>query len=240
MSNNLNNSLKIKKIKYWVFDLDNTLYPASSNLFDKIDIRMKKFIINKLKVDPDEAYIIQKKYYMKYGTTLAGLMKNHNIQPKEFLDYVHNIDISALNFDIKLKNILKLLPGTIYIYTNGSKKHAINVMKRLKINSFINKIFDIENANYIPKPSMESLNLFTKKFDIRAEEAIFFEDIPKNLINPKKMGFQTVLIKSNNHPDKNTKIHQEEKIHYDHIDYITYDIATSLEQIYLDISKEIT
>ena len=99
-------NLNLKIIKHWVFDLDNTLYPASSNLFSKIDIRMKKFIINKLNVSPDDAYTIQKKYYFKYGTTLAGLMKNHNIKPEEFLDYVHNIDVSSLKKDLKLQKIL--------------------------------------------------------------------------------------------------------------------------------------
>ena len=237
MNKVLYNKLNLKKIKHWVFDLDNTLYPASSNLFSKIDIRMKKFIISKLNVNSDEAYAIQKKYYFKYGTTLAGLMKNHNIQPKEFLDYVHNIDVSSLKPNPKLKKILKSLPGNFYIYTNGSKKHAINVMKRIGINNFITKIFDIEDAEYIPKPSMKSLKYFTKNFNISAKEAIFFEDIPKNLINAKKAGFTTVLIKDNNHPDSNTDILKKENIQYDYVDHISYNITELLEQIYLDISN---
>ena len=230
-------NLNLKIIKHWVFDLDNTLYPASSNLFSKIDIRMKKFIINKLNVSADDAYAIQKKYYFKYGTTLAGLMKNHNIKPEEFLDYVHNIDVSSLKKDLKLQKILKFLPGNKYIYTNGSKSHAINVMKRLGINNYITKIFDIENANYIPKPSMKPLKYFIKKYKILAKEAIFFEDIPKNLINPKKVGFQTVLIKNNSHPDNNTDILDEEKLQHDFVDHISFDITASLEQIYLDINN---
>ncbi len=239
MNKILHTNLSLKKIKHWVFDLDNTLYPASSNLFSKIDIRMKDFIINKLNVEPQEAYNIQKQYYFKYGTTLAGLMKNHNIQPKEFLDYVHNIDVSSLKKDIKLKKYLKLLPGNNYIYTNGSKNHALNVMRRLDINDNFTKIFDIENANYIPKPSIIPLNLFMKKFNIKAEEAIFFEDIPQNLVNPKKVGFQTVLIKNNSHPDNNTDILKKEIKQHNYVDHITYDISSLLEQIYLDISNEI-
>ncbi|MFP6778894.1 MAG: pyrimidine 5'-nucleotidase, partial [Alphaproteobacteria bacterium] len=225
MSKIIYSNLNLKIIKHWVFDLDNTLYPASSNLFSKIDIRMKKFIINKLNVKEDEAYALQKRYYFKYGTTLAGLMKNHNIEPKEFLDYVHDIDVGSLKKDVKLKNILSLLPGNIYIYTNGSKSHAINVMLRLGINNVITRIFDIENANYIPKPSITALKSFMKKFNINAEEAIFFEDIPKNLINPKKVGFQTVLIKSNSHPDNNTNILKKEEIHHDFVDYTSYNIT---------------
>ena len=237
MSKIIYSNLNLKIIKHWVFDLDNTLYPASSNLFSKIDIRMKKFIISKLNVSPDDAYAIQKKYYFKYGTTLAGLMKNHNIKPEEFLDYVHNIDVSSLKKDLKLQKILKSLPGNKYIYTNGSKSHAINVMKRLGINNYITKIFDIENANYIPKPSMKPLKYFIKKYNILAKEAIFFEDIPKNLINPKKAGFQTVLIKSNSHPDNNTDILDKEKLQHDFVDHISFDITASLEKIYLDINN---
>jgi len=232
----LYNNLNLKIIKHWVFDLDNTLYPASSNLFSKIDVRMKKFIENKLDISPEEAYAIQKKYYFKYGTTLAGLMKNHNISPKEFLDYVHKIDVSSLQENVKLQQILKSLPDNKYIYTNGSEEHAINVMKRIGVNNYITNIFDIKNANYIPKPSIISLKSFMKKFHIKAEEAIFFEDIPKNLINPKNVGFQTVLIKSSSHPDSNTALLETEKIHYDYIDHVTYDITASLEQIYLDMS----
>ena len=232
----LENNLDLTKIKHWVFDLDNTLYPASSNLFNKIDVRMKKFIIKKLKIEPDEAYKIQKKYYIEYGTTLSGLMKNHNVMPKEFLDYVHKIDTSSLKVDIRLKKALKKLPGELYIYTNASKSHAINVMKRLEINKYINKIFDIENANYTPKPSKESLDIFIKKYNINPKEAVFFEDISKNLINAKKIGFQTVLIKNASHPDKNIQVIKEENINNKFIDHISYDLPATLGEIYLDIN----
>ena len=237
MSKIIYSNLNLKIIKHWVFDLDNTLYPASSNLFSKIDIRMKKFIISKLNVSPDDAYAIQKKYYFKYGTTLAGLMKNHNIDPEEFLGYVHKIDVSSLEKNVKMQKILKSLLGHKYIYTNGSQNHAIKVMKRIGINNYITNIFDIKNANYIPKPSIISLKSFMKKFDIKGEEAIFFEDIPKNLINPKITGFQTVLIKSSSHPDSNTDLLEAEKKHFKHIDHVTYNITESLEQIYLDMSN---
>ena len=112
-------------------------------------------------------------------------------------------------------------------------------MRRLDINDNFTKIFDIENANYIPKPSIIPLNLFMKKFNIKAEEAIFFEDIPQNLVNPKKVGFQTVLIKNNSHPDNNTDILNKEIKQHNYVDHITYDISSLLEQIYLDISNEI-
>ena len=232
----LESNLDLKKIKHWVFDLDNTLYPASSNLFSKIDIRMKEFIIHKLNVGAETAYKIQKSYYIEYGTTLSGLMINNNIIPEEFLEYVHNIDTSSLNVDLKLKKVLKLLPGKIYIYTNGSKQHAINVMKRLEIEKYIDKIFDIKSASYIPKPSQESLDIFIKTYNINPKEAVFFEDISKNLINAKKIGFKTILIKSNFHPDKNIKFINNENSNNEYIDHISYDLSSTLEEICLDIN----
>ena len=119
--------LAVKNIKHWVFDLDNTLYPASSNLFSKIDVRMKKFIIRKLNVDSDQAYSIQKKYYFKYGTTLAGLMKNHDIPPREFLDYVHDIDVSSLKENVELKKILIKLFSKLHYRKNGD--YIVNIFR---------------------------------------------------------------------------------------------------------------
>ncbi len=226
-----------KIIKYWVFDLDNTLYPASSNLFLKIDSKMKKFIIKKLNVNENEAYKIQKKYYLKYGTTLFGLMKNHNIIPEEYLKYVHDIDISSIKNNTELNNQLKSLPGKKYIYTNGSKSHAINIIKQLGLDNKLFEIFDIKTAKYIPKPSKISLKYFVEKYKIKPTEAIFFEDISINLIEPKKAKFKTVLIKNNFHPDKNTDLIKKEKNNYKYIDYITQDLTRFLNQINLDISK---
>jgi len=228
----------MKKIKYWIFDLDNTLYPAASNLFNKIDKRMKQFIMNKLKISEINAYKIQKKYYMQYGTTLFGLMKNHKINPEDFLNYVHDINYSSLKKDPELNNALNKLPGSLYIYTNGSKTHAINVLKNLGIDLFLFKIFDIKDANYIPKPSETSLKIFIKKLKINPLESIFFEDISINLINPKKLGFKTVLIKSDSHPDSNNKImkiKKEENLKY--IDFTSYHLTKFLNQINLDINE---
>jgi len=228
----------MKKIKYWVFDLDNTLYPAASNLFYKIDKRMKQFIMNKLKTSETNAYKIQKRYYMQYGTTLFGLMKNHKINPKDFLDYVHDIDYSSLKKDISLNSELKKLPGSLYIYTNGTKAHAINVLKNLGIDFFLFKIFDIKDANYIPKPSENSLKIFIKKLKINPSESIFFEDIAINLKNPKKIGFKTVLIKSDSHPDINDKtIRRKKEKNIEYIDFTSYHLTKFLNQINLDINQ---
>ena len=140
------------------------------------------------------------------------------------------------------KFIIFSIPAPILTPIKSCGAIPINDPKK-KFLTFISnktgKIFDIENANYIPKPSIIPLNLFMKKFNIKAEEAIFFEDIPQNLVNPKKVGFQTVLIKNNSHPDNNTDILKKEIKQHNYVDHITYDISSLLEQIYLDISNEI-
>ena len=103
------NPVNLKDIRYWIFDLDNTLYPSESNLFSKIDERMKKFIMKNLSLDHEQAYRLQKKYYLDYGTTLNGLMLNHSINPINFLEYVHNINIDNIEPNFKLNNALKKL-----------------------------------------------------------------------------------------------------------------------------------
>ena len=226
-------SYNLNNIEYWVFDLDNTLYPAASNLFHKIDKNMKKFIVEKLNVSEVSAFKIQKKYYKKYGTTLFGLMKHHQIDPKEFLKYVHNIDASSLIENSELKKELNKLPGELYIYTNGSKAHAINVLNNLSIDYSLFKIFDIKDANYIPKPSNKSLKTFISKYKINPTKSVFFEDIEINLKNPKIMGFKTILIKSYNHPDDNDKI-KENNLKY--VDFTSYDLTKLLNKINLDIN----
>tara|TARA_Y100001936_G_C16028223_1_gene643873 strand:- start:2 stop:691 length:690 start_codon:yes stop_codon:yes gene_type:complete len=225
---NLNN------IDYWVFDLDNTLYPAASNLFNKIDKKMKKFISETLDVSEINAHKIQKKYYKKYGTTLFGLMKHHKVDPDKFLKYVHNIDASSLTENSKLENELKKLPGKLYIYTNGSKAHAINVLKNLNIDYSLFNIFDIKDANYIPKPSNKSLDKFITKYEINPNRSVFFEDIEINLKNPKIVGFKTVLIKSTNHPDEKNK---RKAINMKYIDYTTYDLTKLLNNINIYINN---
>src|ERR1700739_3517377 len=85
-----------KHVETWVFDLDNTLYPHHLNLWQQVDVRIRDYIVGLLKVTHDEAFRMQKDYYKRYGTTLRGLMKEHGLEPDEFLDIVHQIDYSPL------------------------------------------------------------------------------------------------------------------------------------------------
>ena len=189
--------MNLSDIKNWVFDLDNTLYSPEEDIFSQIDKRMTEFIISKFNVNEEEAFNIQKKYFLEYGTTLSGLMKRENIDPDEFLEFVHDINLEILKPNIELSKIIKNLPGDKFIFTNGSKKHAENVLKQLEMNGIFDDIFDIKESNFIPKPNINAYLNFIDKTKIEPDISIMFEDIGRNLEAAKKLGMKTVLIKRN-------------------------------------------
>ena len=141
-------------IRHWIFDLDNTLYSATTNVFGKIDKKMCEFIMENLKVPQDEALKIKNEYFHSHGTTLNGLMKKHKIDAHHFLEFVHDIDYDFLKEDRELNAQIKKLPGEKIIFTNGSKKHAKRVIERLGIENNFEKIFDIVDCDFIPNPKL--------------------------------------------------------------------------------------
>ena len=185
-----------------LIDLDNTVYPENSNIFSLIDIRMKSFISKNLNVSLEKSYEIQKKYFIEHGTTLKGLMLHHNINPKPFLSYVHDIDLSSIQNNPKLITVLKKYKGKKIIFTNGSQDHAIKVLQRIGIKQYINGIFDIIDAEYIPKPEIVTYKKVLKKFNLIPEKTIMIDDLPINLKTAKKLGINTVLI-NQKHDTKN-------------------------------------
>ena len=186
-----------------LIDLDNTVYPEDSNIFSLIDIRMKSFISKNLNVSLEKSYEIQKKYFMENGTTLKGLMLHHNIKPEPFLNYVHDIDLSSIQNNPKLIAVLKEYKGKKIIFTNGSQDHAIKVLQRVGIKQYINDIFDIIDAKYIPKPEIVTYKKVLKKFNLIPEKTIMIDDLPSNLKTAKELGINTVLI-NQKHDNKNT------------------------------------
>ena len=188
---------ELKKIKYWLFDLDNTLYSGDTKVFDQVDKKMSSFICEKLQVSLEEAKKIQKNYFHEYNTTLNGMIKNHNIDANEFLEFVHNVDLNFLKKDLELQNQLTRLVGKKYIFTNGSKAHADNVTKRIGIEKLFDGVFDIVNSGFIPKPSIEPYKKIIQKYDIDPEYCIFIEDIARNLKPAYELGMKTVWIKNN-------------------------------------------
>ncbi len=183
-------------IKFWIFDLDNTLYSGKTKVFEQVDKKMSKYISEKLKVSLEEAKKIQKNYFFEYNTTLNGMIKNHKIDANEFLEFVHDIDIDFLKKDVKLGEELKKLDGKKIIFTNGSKKHAINVTQKIGIEHHFDDVFDIVDAEFIPKPAKEPYNKLVKKHKIDPNLCVFVEDIARNLKPAYEMGMKTVWIEN--------------------------------------------
>ena len=188
---------ELKNIKFWLFDLDNTLYSGATKVFDQVDRKMTVYISNKLGISKEEAKKIQKNYFMEYNTTLNGLIKNHKIDADEFLEFVHDIDLNFLKKDKQLDREIEKIKGKKIIFTNGSKKHANNVTKRLGIERHFDDIFDIESANFIPKPSIETYKKIIEKYKIEPQYSIFIEDIARNLKPAYELGMKTVWIINN-------------------------------------------
>ena len=186
-------SLK-KKIDTWVFDLDNTLYSAESGIFQQVHELMGKFVSNKLKIDLDSAKKLQSKYFIKHGTTLKGLMDNHGVEPDEFLDYVHKLDYSIIHPNNDLNKEISKLQGRKIIYTNANRQHVNEILLRLDLTNMFDEIFDIKMANYIPKPEINAYKDFIKRFNINPKTTIMFDDIAKNLVPAKTVGFTSVWI----------------------------------------------
>jgi putative hydrolase of the HAD superfamily len=215
----------------WVFDLDNTLYPRSTNIFRQVDERIRLYVRRLLDVDEAEAEKIQKTFYKTHGTTLRGLMLNHNVDPDEFLEFVHNIDHSAVKPDPALGDAIKRLPGKKYIFTNGSRWHAEKVAERLGFTDHFEDIFDIVAANLVPKPERETYERFVKRFGVEPERAAMFEDLTRNLVVPKSVGMTTVLVVP---PGTREVFHGEweyEGRDDDHVDFVTDDLARFVEDI---------
>ena len=188
--------ISLKSIKYWIFDLDNTLYSGKTRVFEQVDKKMSKYISEKLNITVEEARKIQKNYFHEYNTTLNGMIKNHKIDANEFLEFVHDIDIDFLKKDEKLAEEMKKLEGKKIIFTNGSKKHAINVTRRIGIEQYFDGIFDIVDSDFIPKPSMEPYKKLVEKHKIDPKLSVLVEDIARNLKPAYEMGMKTVWIEN--------------------------------------------
>ena len=187
----------LKNIKFWLFDLDNTLYDGATKVFDQVDKKMSKFISEKLSVSLEEARKIQKNYFQEYNTTLNGMIKHHKIDADEFLEFVHDVDLSFLNKNEFLEEEIKKLNGKKIIFTNGSRAHALNVTKRIGIDRLFDGIFDIRDCNFVPKPSIEPYKKLVENYKIEPQYCIFFEDIARNLKPAHELGMKTVWIKNN-------------------------------------------
>ena len=196
----------LRNKKNLLLDLDGTVYQDLESVFGQVSKLMTKYISEKLNVDLKKAKELQTNYFYKYNTSLNGLMIHHDIPPKEFLKYVHDIDLSFMKKDVVLRAELEKLDMRKLIFTNGSTDHAKNVLSHLGIDDLFENIFDITDAEYQPKPEPKAFDLMTKKFDLEPSETIYVEDIAKNLSIGKKRGCTTVWL-----------INNEESVSYTHL-----------------------
>ncbi|MGY6627852.1 MAG: pyrimidine 5'-nucleotidase [Oceanicaulis sp.] len=189
----------------WVFDLDNTLYPADTAVMTQVEQRMTLYVMRLLDLDRENARRVQKTYWREYGTTLNGLMSNHDVDMGDFLDFVHDVDHSVITPNPELAGHVAALEGKRVVFTNGSRKHAEKVIDRLGLNGLFDDLYDIEAAQFLPKPHRASFERFTRHFDITPHSAVMFEDSPANLETAADMGFTTVLIRASaEDPDGHT------------------------------------
>ncbi len=178
----------------WIFDLDNTLYRGDADFFSQIDHRMTTYISQFLNLEPVHARTVQKEYLAEYGTSLSGLMAVHGMDPDEYLDYVHDVDLSPLEPNPALRAAIAALPGRKFIFTNGSRGHAKNVGEHLGVYDLMDGVFGIEDTDYVPKPKRSPYIKFCDEFNVEPGAAIMFEDSVRNLEVPKHMGMQTVWV----------------------------------------------
>ena len=196
----------ISETKYLLLDLDGVCYGKHNNyslekVFGQVSKRMTMFISEKLKINSEKARELQTNYFYKYNTSLNGLMIHHNIPPEEFLEYVHTIDLSFMKEDKILRNELEKLDMEKFIFTNGSAKHAENILTHLGVFDLFgrDKVFDIKDAGYVPKPEAKTFDLMVKKFGINPKETIYIEDIAKNLSIGYERGCTTVWLINDEH-----------------------------------------
>ena len=222
---------RFEHVETWVFDLDNTLYPHHLNLWQQVDDRIRSFVADFLNIPKDEAFRMQKDYYRRYGTTMRGLMAEHGLDPDAYLEYVHAIDHSPLVPNPALGEALERLPGRKLILTNGTRKHADAVMRRLEVDRHFEDVFDIAAADLDPKPLPQVYERFLKRHHVDPERAAMFEDLARNLEIPHALGMTTVLVV----PEGDREVVREgwelEGRDAPHVDYVTENIVCFINRL---------
>jgi len=202
----------------WVFDLDNTLYPPSADLFGLMDTRFSAYVMRMTGLDRDRALQLCAEYWANYGSTLVGLIEHHDVDPHDFLADVHDIDISHLEPDPALIQALHALPGRRIVYTNGSENHAKRVLAARHLTRAFDAVYGVEHADFKPKPTRGAFMTVFEKDGLVPDKAAMFEDEPRNLTVPHALGMRTVHV----HPDP---------MKHEHIHHHTDDLADFLSQV---------
>jgi len=216
----------LSHIENWIFDLDNTLYPASGDLWTQIDAKIGAYVQTLLDCGPEEAHRIQKSYFHSHGTTLSGLMAEHDVDPHHYLDAVHEVDLSGIETNLALAEALVRLPGRKLIFTNANAPYAAQVLERLGMTETFEAIHDIHSTEYRPKPDPLAYAGLCKAFDLDPTKSLFVEDMARNLKPAKAIGMTTVWIDNGSE--------QTDDADRSFIDYTITDLGAWLHQILED------
>ena len=209
---------RFSHVTCWVFDLDNTLYPPQTPLFDQISLRMTAWVMEALGVDRAEADRLRDDYWRRYGTTLAGLMDEHGVDPGPYLTEVHDIDFTVLDIDAALAAAIAALPGRRIVYTNGSRPYAERVIEARGLSGLFDAVYGVEHAGFRPKPERAAFETVFAVDGVAPEAAAMFEDDPRNLAVPHEMGMRTVHVAPEPHEA-------------DHIHHHTDDLGAFLTRL---------
>ena len=213
----------------WIFDLDNTLYPHEARVWPQVDERITLYIMALFGLDGMSARALQKHFYHRYGTTLRGLVEENGIDPYDFLDFAHDIDHSEIALNEALGVAIERLPGRKLILTNGSRKHAEDVARKIGILDHFEDVFDIAASDFVPKPERRAYERFLDRHAVEPARSAMFEDIAKNLVVPHDLGMTTTLVIPKT-IDPFRETFEQEAVKAPHIDHITNDLAGFLEQ----------
>ncbi|WP_282077987.1 pyrimidine 5'-nucleotidase [Epibacterium ulvae] len=197
-------------VRHWVFDLDHTLYPPATNLFDQIEVKMTRYVVETLGVSESEADHLRATYWRQYGTTLAGLMREHQIDPDPYLVAVHDVDMSHLTLAPDLAGHIAALPGRKIVYTNGSAPYARRVLAARGLDGLFDDVFGVEHANYQPKPERAAFDMVFNRAGVVPEQAAMFEDDPRNLAAPHALGMRTVHVAESAKPAPHIHHHTDD------------------------------
>jgi putative hydrolase of the HAD superfamily len=215
---------RLGEIETWVFDLDNTLYPATSTVYPEVEERMNRFIMAELKLELAAAIALRKRFFEAHGTTLRGLMNDYGLPPRPFLDFVHELDLSGLARDEALGAAIAALPGRKVIFTNATVRHAERVLAALGLDGHFCGIHDIEACAFVPKPDPSGYRELLRRHGIDAPRAAMVEDMAKNLVPAAALGMTTIWVKGGPHSDAADEAAE-------HIHHVVEDLAEFLRGV---------
>jgi len=215
-----------RHVEGWIFDLDNTLYPAGCDLFAQIDARMTAFVAARLELDEGAARTLQKAYYRDHGTTLNGLMRVNGVDPEEFLAFVHAVDLSVLTPEPAMRDGVARLPGRRFIFTNGCRRHAARVLDALELDDLFEDVWDIRSIGFRPKPDPDSYRAMLDRAGLEARACAMFEDAARNLVPAHTLGMTTVWLKNGSPWSRQGPEHPRADAR--HIHHQTEDLAAFL------------